>query len=315
MNYGFIIISGMMKIFLDNNGRFGLDKRLVEACSFINFVDSPTKADVIFSRSTATNLKLVNKTIYICAEAPRTSHRKWCYSHFDDFKLVVCHNPESGKNNQIPFTPDDSPQYFPSQATVKPEERKDTTIKSRGVFFAGHRRENDITPDTHGGYNLIPLRKSVGNYLIKEFPSSKFIGIGWFGQTTKVQGWGNDKGEQINNSNCDFVLALENTSYPNYLTEKLWDGIMLDRVTLYLGDLNIEKHIPVDCFVDLRPYYDLKTKKFNFVGLGERLNEMTQDEYDAIIVNAREFRKTIVGKHSYYNELLTNKILNFIKTC
>lgn len=303
------------KIFFDNNGRIGLNKHLINACSFIEVVDSPQKANIIISRNTVTNIDFLNKTIFIASEAPRTSHRKWCYSRFDKFKLVVCHNPENGIDNQIPFTPDDSSQYYPSGASLKPEEREDITMKSRGVFFAGHRRENDVTSDSHGGYNLIPLRKSVGDYLIKEFPSSKFIGIGWFGQTTKVGGWGVDKRIQINDGEYDFVLALENTSYPNYLSEKLWDGIMLDRVTLYLGDPNIEKHIPVDCFVDLRPYYDMKIKKFDFVGLGKRLNEMTQDEYNAIIVNAREFRKSIVGKHPHYNELLTNKILNFIKAC
>lgn len=305
----------MVKVFYDNNGRIGLNKRLVKACSFIDFIDSPTKADIIISRNTVTHTNLLNKTIFIASEAPRTTHRKWCYSHFNKFKLVVCHNPENGKDNQIPFTPDDSPQYYPSNASLKPEEREDITMKSKGVFFAGHRKENDITSDGHGGYNIIPLRKSVGEYLIKKFPDSKFIGIGWFGQTIKLNSWGVDKRKQINETTCDFVLALENTSYPNYISEKIWDGMMLDRVTLYLGDSNIEKHIPVDCFVDLRPYYNLKTKKFNFWGLGERLNEMTQDEYDAIIANAREFRKTIVGKHTYYSELLTNKLLNFIETC
>ena len=157
------------------------------------------------------------------------------------------------------------------------------------------------------------INDDVDGYL--KVIESKFIGIGWFGQTTKLNGWGVDKRNQINETNCDFVLALENTCYPNYISEKILDGFMLDRVTLYLGDPNIEKHIPLECFIDLRPYYNFKTKVFNFDGLGKKLNEMTQLEYDEIILNATKFRATIAGKHQHYDELLTHKILDFIKEC
>lgn len=308
-------INNTKKVYID--GRIGIDVRLIKTNPFIKIVDTPQKSDIIISRNTVHNIELLYKTIYIASEVPRTSHRRWCYERFDEFKLVVCYNPEFGKNNQIPFTPDDKPQCYPmGRATFKQDEREDTTIKSRGVFFAGNRRDNDITPDVFGGYNIMPLRIILGEHFLKKFPKSKIIGIGWFGQKTKVAAWGKNKGEEINNSDCDFVLSLENTYYPNCISEKLFDGFMSDRVTLYLGDINIDKHVPLNCFIDLRPYFNIETKEFNLVDLDKRIKEMTQEEYDSILKNARQFQKEIYGKHAYYHQLLTNKIINFIiKEC
>ena len=91
---------------------------------------------------------------------------------------------------------------------------------------------------------------------------------------------------------------------------------MSDRVTLYLGDINIEKHVPLNCFIDLRPYFNVKTKEFDLSALGKRIKEITQDEYDTILKNARQFQKDIYGNHTYYHQLLTNRVIDFIiKEC
>lgn len=290
-----------------------INKNIIANNPFIKIVDSVMDSQIIITRDTVVNLDLLYKTIYIATEAPRTRHRKWCYSHFDDFMLVVCHNPEKGKNNQIPFTPDDSAQYFPYKADAyRQEERNNTTIKNRGIFFAGRILKHELDPGTNGGHNICPLRKTLGEYFLTKLPNSKFIGIGWNNQTTKSSMWRKDKQVEIKKADCDFVLALENTIYPNYLTEKIWDGFNSDRVTLYLGDPNIEKHVPTNCFVDLRPYYNLETREFNLEGLYKRIKNMSQEEYDSILKNSREFIKTAPGKYNKYIELLTNNVLDFI---
>lgn len=289
-----------------------INKKIIMSSPFIKTVDSPIEADIIITRDTVVNLNLLYKTIYIATEAPRTSHRKWCYSHFDDFKLVICHNPQEGKINQIPFTPDDAAQYFPYKADAYKQERNNTTIKNRGIFFAGKILNREIDLGTNGGHNICPLRKTLGEYFIKNLPNSKFVGIGWNGQTSKSSMWRRDKQVEIKEADCDFILALENTIYPNYLTEKIWDGFNSDRVTLYLGDPNIEKHIPLNCFIDLRPYYNLETRQFNLEDLYKRIKYISQEEYDDILANAREFIKTTSGKYNYYLDLLTDTIIDFI---
>jgi hypothetical protein len=281
-------------------------------------VNNMKDADVVLAQSTLPydfdgNFK---KVIYLANEPPRSSHRFYCYSHFDDFKLVVAHNADTSKPNQINFTDNDEAQYYPYNpvpGNIPQITREDTTIKTRGVFFAGMIGPYENQKNLYGGINLTKLRRKIGNYLMKELPPSKFIGIGWNGQTTKVQGWRGDKFEELDKSKCDFVLALENTALDNYISEKIWDGLNSDRVTLYLGDKRIEHHIPTNCFIDLRMYFHTDTGEFDFDALKKRLLTITQKEYDRILFNARAFRKTAEGKHREHMDKLTNKLIQYIK--
>lgn len=293
--------------------RTNLNENMIKDHPWIEVVEDPSEADFIIAQSTVRFPQYMDKTIYLAVEPPRSDHRMWCYSRFDKFHTVICHNPDPEKPNQIPFTPFDEAQFYPTYADPYPfHTREDTSIRNRGVFYAGLINSYENTPDLFGGYNITPLRKVLGNYFKKEFSDSIIIGIGWNGQSTKVDNWRSDKHEQIMKSNCDFVLALENTSYPNYLYEKIWDGFACDRVTMYLGDPNIEKHIPLNCFIDLRPYYNFKTKEFDVEALGRRLKTMTQDEYDTIIKNMREFRVKAKGKYRSYMDMLTFTIIQIM---
>ena len=286
--------------------RSNLNEQLLGSLPGVELVSDPKIADFIIAQSTVDYLEYLNKTVYVGAEAPRSWHRMLMYGMFDNFHTVICHNPDKSKSNQFPWTPDDSAQFYPTYADPFPfHTRTDTTIKNRGVFYAGIINAYESTPDAHGGINITPLRKTLGNYFKANFKDSIIIGIGWAGQETKVNEWRIDKWTKIINSNCDFVLALENTMYPNYLYEKIWDGFATDRVTMYLGDPRIEHHIPLDCFIDLRPYFNIQTKAFDIEALGKRLRDMTQEEYDTILNNARKFRETAKGKHLYYQKKLT----------
>jgi hypothetical protein len=279
-----------------------------------DIIHDPSDADVLICTSTVRYPEYIGKTIYLTGEAPLADHRIWCYSNFDKFLGVFCFNPDPNKRNQFPLNIDGEYQYYPSRPDPFPfVTRKDTTIKNRGVFYAGITGVYDNQKDACGGINITPLRRKLGDYLMKEFPSSKFIGIGWNGQNTKVDNWRDDKYKQIEESDCDFVLALENTIYPNYLYEKIWDGFATDRVTLYLGDPLVEEHIPSNCFISLKPYFNTTTKEFDFDKLGDRLRNITQEEYDEIIKNARIFRETSKGKYKYHVDKTTARVIDFIK--
>lgn len=300
-----------IKVYIDGGNRLNME--MLRENSMIEITSDHQTSDVIISHATVTYPEFRHKTIYLSNEAPRTSHRKWCYSHFDDFKLVVAMAPENGKKNQISWAPDNAIQFYPTRAdATNLIRRTDTKIKTGGVFFAGHVCTNDIIADTHGGYDILHIRRVLGEYFIQNFPGSKIIGIGWNNQTEKARAWRDDKFKQINDSECDFVLALENTIYPNYLSEKIWDGIVSDRVTLYLGDPNIERHIPLNCFIDLRDYFDINTKQIDVVEIGKRLKSMPQSEYDTILNNARNFFQTSIKKFQYYRDLLTKQIIEFL---
>jgi hypothetical protein len=168
-------------------------------------------------------------------------------------------------------------------------------------------------PDAFGGMNLTKLRRELGDYIMKNVPGSKVIGIGRNGQTTKVSDWRLDKSNQIRDSGCDFVLALENTMLPNYLYEKIWDGFASDKVTLYLGDPRIEKHVPTNCFVDLRIFMNDTNHKFDFIAFGNFLKKMSPETYNKTRENARIFRETAIGRYQELQDKLTTRIIKFIK--
>lgn len=279
-------------------------------------VESLDNADYILAQSTLPLLTTdLSKVIYVAVEPPLADHRLFCYSNFDKFKLVVTHNKDKNQDNQINFTDSDEPQYFP----VKPISdllpfvtREDTTLKNRGIFYMGMVGGYEHVKNSFGGINLTIIRRLLGEHFIKE-KKNKIIGIGWNGQRTKVKNWRVDKQEQIKEFDCDFVLALENTMLPNYLYEKIWDGFISDRVTLYLGDPNIEKHIPLNCFIDLRKYFNKETGEIDVKSIQKRLDTISQKEYNEILSNARKFRETAIGRYKELQDKLTRRIVNCIK--
>ena len=247
-----------MKLFITE--RTNLNEKMLTTA--FELTSNPNEADYLLSQSSILYPNHLHKTIYIAIEPPLAEHRIWCYSQFDSCHTVITHNPHPEKKNQFPFTKNDETQFYPTRANPYDfVTREDTTIRNRGVFYAGMRGFYEQQPDAHGGINITPLRTILGEYFIKKFPESKIIGNGWRDQRVKVGNWREDKIKQIEESKCDFVLALENTIFPNYLYEKIWDGITNDRVTMYLGDTNIEKHIPLNCFIDLRDFVKLKITK------------------------------------------------------
>lgn len=302
-----------MKVYIPQ--RHNLNQKLLE--DNFKIVNSMDECDAAIVQSTLPEdlNGEFNKIIYIAVEPPLADHRLYCYSHFDDFLLVVTHNAED-KPNQWFFTDSNEPQYYPVRPdpSIIPNYMLDELNKKpTGIFYAGMIGPYESQPDAFGGINLTKIRRELGDFILKNFPGSKVIGIGRNGQQTKVNDWRLDKSNQIRDSNCDFVLALENTMLPNYLYEKIWDGFASDKVTLYLGDPNIEQHIPLDCFVDLRQWFNKESREFDFNGFKKYLNNMTPDEYNKIRANARKFRETAHGRHQELQDKLTTKLISFIK--
>lgn len=293
--------------------RNNLNENLITSDPDIILTNDPNEADFLISQSTVMFPQLMSKTIYLAIEPPRSSHRIWCYSNFDKFKHVFCHDPKLEKENQEAFQPDDACQFYPTRADPYPfVTREDTTMKNRGVFYAGNINNFGTDSRAHGGIDINPLRKVLGYYFLKNHPGTYCRGEG-FPIVHKPANWREDKLSMIAQTDCDFVLAMENTIYPNYLYEKIWDGFASDRVTMYLGDPRVEHHIPLNCFIDLRPYFNKETGDFDCESLSKKLKEMTQEEYDTILKNARAFRITSEGKYRYYMDLLTKRIINLMK--
>ena len=73
-----------------------------------------------------------------------------------------------------------------------------------------------------------------------------------------------------------YALCLENDAHPvwsrGYVTEKIFDCFYAGTVPVYLGAADVEKHIPPECFIDLREFASLNA-------LDHYLSNMPDDEY------------------------------------
>ena len=79
-----------------------------------------------------------------------------------------------------------------------------------------------------------------------------------------------------------FVLCVENTAFPGYITEKLTDAFLAGAIPIYLGAPDVESYVPAGTFVHLR---DMPSDD----ALITRLREMTPGEADHMRAAARAF--------------------------
>jgi hypothetical protein len=254
------------------------------------------------------------RTILVLTEPPITDHRIWLYQNLHRFHTVIGYN----NNGSNLFCFADNPTIFPYN-TLDGEDilREDTTIRTRKIYYAGMKSFNHArAPHSAGFINLYPLRHEIAQKII-DSDAGYCFGAGWpwvsKGNIPNINAsFRLQKIVDIEKLKCDFILSLENGIMRNYLSEKFHDGMMVDSVMLYLGEPNIQKYVPSDCFVDLRQFLTIKESDFgdatghpcphepeiifDLQGMLELVATMSQEEYDHIIKRAREYRKSIVGK-------------------
>lgn len=298
------VVGGMAKL------RLNLD---LFAEHGITLVENPYDADYLIAQSTVMFPSWAEKTIILCREPPSNDAKAIVYAHLRKFKLAVVHDPDKTQPNQRPFSLTDEAQFWPYRCDGIPITRSETTLRDRGVFFAG-RMSCPVVKHTFANVKpLTHIRRPLAQHLLTEFPKSIIMGDDWAGPSPRAKSWHREKLGLIYSSTADFVLALESHIIPNYITEKLWDGFYSDRVTLYLGDPRIEHHVPTNCFLDLRPYYDAITGKLDVVGVSNRIRNMTQVEYDQIIAHMRVFRSLAEEKYTHLQDALTLELIAWMK--
>jgi hypothetical protein len=236
------------------------------------------------------------RCILFQSEPPLTGGRRQLYRTFEQFHTVLTFRPKGP--SMFPFT--DNPAVYPYSPGLKLDRRRDDlTLTKRGVYYAGRKNINMAkVPDCYGSINLYGVRHAVCNRLIAHYPESHVYGNGWPKVSKAVgnTGWRPQKQNDIEECGVDFVLCMENSMLPGYVSEKIHDGFSSDRVTLYLGEPNIERYVPGDCFVNLNPLLDRKTKHFDFPALVKIMQDMTQEQATSMILAARRWRATLEGK-------------------
>ncbi|MDZ4168041.1 MAG: glycosyltransferase family 10 [Coriobacteriia bacterium] len=79
-----------------------------------------------------------------------------------------------------------------------------------------------------------------------------------------------------------FSLCFENTAFPGYITEKIFDCFVAGNIPVYLGAPDIADYIPRDTYIDFRDFPDYST-------LEEHLRSMTGEGAQQHLAAARDF--------------------------
>ena len=95
-------------------------------------------------------------------------------------------------------------------------------------------------------------------------PDFSLFGVGW---DNRLPGWSADLWEKVNKSyrgevadkrdtlrRFRFALCVENTVFPGYISEKIFDAMLAKTIPIYLGAPDIDHYIPEGAFIDLRRF-------------------------------------------------------------
>lgn len=79
-----------------------------------------------------------------------------------------------------------------------------------------------------------------------------------------------------------FCICFENSRYPGYVTEKIFDCFQAGCVPVYLGAPNVEQYIPKNCLISF-------TRFKNYRELYNYLSTMNESIYNNYLINIRAF--------------------------
>lgn len=296
-----------MKVFVDIYSV--LDPELLKAN--VELTDDPFSADMCIYFSTFRYETDSKKAVMIQVEPPLDPHRLQFYRESDRFHTVFTFNPT--KPNEFAVTDDVAAFPYGHRCELQIT-RSSTTLGNRLVYFAGNRNFYNNIPNCCGNINLYPMREAIVERLIRHHGQVYAVGSGW-SKTTKPEGdWERGKVKEIDEVNPDFVLCIDNSDFPNYISEKIHNGFQSDRAVIYLGNSKVESFIPEDAFINANRYFNRKMYTFNHIALRELIQNMSQQTYDAIIHAARKWRSAsrLDERYAEARTRLTKRVLSRI---
>jgi hypothetical protein len=112
----------------------------------------------------------------------------------------------------------------------------------------------------------------------------------------------NEKLETL--ANYRFSLCFENSAFPGYITEKIFDCFLSGTIPVYLGAPDVADTIPPDAFVDLREFAD-------FTELEEYMYRMKAGHACAMLEAAESFLES-EAVHRFHMNCLVAKMYGAI---
>ena len=110
------------------------------------------------------------------------------------------------------------------------------------------KRMSIISSNYSTGFNYAK-RHSLFKALLGTDLKIDFFGRGWATSDFRYKGSPDNKADAL--LDYEYSIAIENSNYKNYVTEKFFDAIVTDTVPLYLGAPNISDIYPRGSFIPL----------------------------------------------------------------
>ena len=114
---------------------------------------------------------------------------------------------------------------------------------------------------------------------LAQHPGFSLFGIGW---SERLPGWSDatwqrvrsaHRGEVANKqevlSQHRFALCIENTVFPGYISEKIFDAFQAGTIPVYLGAPDVDRYLPPGAFIDLRDFSSYSELLLHLEGLSE----------------------------------------------
>lgn len=241
--------------------RSGLDRDMIGRK--FRIVDDPRAADIGLAWKKDIEGIPPERTVMCQSEPPITEAYRSVYSKSEAYHTIVRFDPDPEADNEFPFS--ESPHMFPYAPGYK--YRLDIDTSGEGIYFAGKHFVGS-RPEKDGysfGYpHMYGLRRRIASRLRSEF-GGHCLGRGW-GQATKdpkdtssvflgkENNWHARKFVDIGKYNPMFVVSVENSRIPGYLSEKFWDGLLSGRPMVYLGAP--ETPAPPSTYIDAGEYWN-----------------------------------------------------------
>jgi hypothetical protein len=113
-----------------------------------------------------------------------------------------------------------------------------------------------------------------------------------------------NKGNEL--QNFKFTLCFENTRFQGYITEKIFDSMLAGSVPIYLGTKEIQKVVPLGCFINAEDFANPE-ELLNHI---RSIDEEKWEEYHSKIL---EFVNSDDFKNVYNAKTLANELWNELK--
>lgn len=130
-----------------------------------------------------------------------------------------------------------------------------------------------------------------------EDPRFSLFGVGW---SVPLPGWSSHlrgavaaafRGEVRDKDDClrrfRFALCIENTAFPGYISEKIFDAFFAGTIPVYLGAPDIEQYVPAEAFIDMRRFSGYETLVSYLESLGSQDSKHYRETAQAFLRSRR----------------------------